>query len=59
MIHQKRGRPAKDNARVYRYNVRVTEEEHAMLDKIAVKTGLSKSNILRAALRLYYSMRFE
>ena len=59
MSENKRGRPVKETARRRIINIRLTEEEYDMLDKISFKTGLNKSNIIRAAVRVYYNLRFQ
>lgn len=59
MSEKKRGRPVKETVRNRVLRVRVSDEEMDILDTIAEKTRMSKSNIIRAALILYYSMRCQ
>lgn len=56
MAGKKRGRPVKSTARKYFIKVRVNEDEADMINKIQAITGLNTSNIIRAALQLYYHM---
>ena len=54
MSEKKRGRPSKESVKWYIVKARLDDDEHAMLDKLHAVTRLSRSNIMRAALRLYY-----
>lgn len=56
---KKRGRPVKENVKWYVVKARMDDDEYAMLDKLHAVTGLSRSNIMRAALRLYYHMTLK
>ena len=59
MSEKKRGRPVKPGGRTYQYRIRLTEKEHNLLEFISSESGLPKSTIFRAALQLYYAMRYE
>lgn len=59
MAEKKRGRPVKVDVRTRRVVIRLSDEEWALLDKVHALTGMSISNIVRAALRLYVGMRFN
>lgn len=59
MIEKKRGRPVKKNTKTHRVVIRLDDDEYAILDRVVAKTGMARAHIMRAALRLYYSMRFE
>ena len=54
MESKKRGRPAKEVARSHIVRTRLSDEELRMFDEIQERTGMTKSNILRAAIRVYY-----
>ena len=51
------GRPRKVDARRYRFEVRLSEEEMTLLDELHRDTGMNISNIMRAALATYATMR--
>lgn len=51
----KRGRPCTDDARKNQYRLRMTDDELDMLDYIVEKTGKTKAEILREALRSSYN----
>ena len=59
MESKKRGRPVKGNSRSYQFRIRLTEHEREVLEFISNDTGLPKSTVLRAALQLYYAMKYE
>lgn len=59
MAEKKRGRPVNKTARWHYVNVRLDDDEYAMLDKLRAVTGLSTSKIIRAALQLYYHMTIQ
>lgn len=52
----KRGRPAKEGSKNKQYKMRMSEKEVAMLEYMADKKGLSKSEIVRDSLRTYYNL---
>ena len=43
----KRGRPPLDDARRYQYTLHLNDEEQAMFDYVAERTGKNKADILR------------
>jgi hypothetical protein len=57
-ISKRRGRPPKESARSYRYQIRLNAQEHDILEFISHSTGLPKSTIFRAALQTYYELRY-
>lgn len=58
MAEKKRGRPVKGSSKKYRLEIRMGAEDKDLLDELVMFTGMGKSKIMLAALRLYYSMRF-
>ncbi len=52
---RKRGRPLKDGARRRFLGVRLTDDEADMLSHLGIEFGLSPSEIMRKALRMYYN----
>ena len=54
MESKKRGRPVKDITRSNFARLRLNSSEYEMLEELQSLTGMSKSNILRGALRVYY-----
>lgn len=59
MAEKKRGRPVKSNGRTYQYRIRLNRRELDILEFISQESGMPKSTIFRAALQLYYAMRYE
>lgn len=59
MAETKRGRPVKTDSRSYQYRIRLNRRERDILEFISNESGMPKSTILRAALQLYYAMRYE
>lgn len=53
---KKRGRPCKDDHRTEYLKVRLSEEEYERLDRMAYYNDTTKSDIVRRALRFFYSM---
>ena len=51
-----RGRPRKEGSKNKRCELRLTEEELRMLDQLSTETEISKSDILRGALRSAYNL---
>lgn len=58
MSEVRRGRPVKGTSKKYRLEIRMGAEDKDILDELAIATGMSRSKIVLAALRLYYAMRF-
>ena len=59
MAEKKRGRPVKEVTKWYVVKARIDDDEHAMIDVLRSKTGMTTSKIIRAAIRLYYHMTFK
>lgn len=53
---KKRGRPRKDGAKREFLAVRLDENEVDILEEMRVRTGLSKSEIIRKALKTSYNL---
>ena len=51
----KRGRPLETNARGQSFIFRMADDERKMLDDVSDKTKLSKSDVMRNALKMYYN----
>jgi len=52
MPNKKRGRPATENPKSVRVDVRLTEEELQMLDKYCSKKGVSRPQGLRDGIKV-------
>lgn len=59
MAEVKRGRPVKETSKKYRLEIRLGVEDKDILDELVLRTGMSRSKIMLAAMRLYYAMRFK
>lgn len=53
---KKRGRPLKEDSKHNQYRLRMTEKDFEMLEYMADKKGLSKADIIRNSLHMYYSL---
>ena len=53
---KKRGRPLKEGAKHNQYRLRMTEKDIEILEYMANKKGLSKADIIRNSLQMYYSL---
>ena len=51
----KRGRPLKEDSKCNQYRLRMTEKDFEMLAYMANKKGLSKADIIRNSLHMYYT----
>ena len=47
MTRTKRGRPPKEDSKIYQYRVRLSFEELDMLEELCCRTGKTKAEILR------------
>ena len=47
-------RPKKENPRTRFVNIRLTNDEHDILQHLADKLGLSCSDVIRQALKVYF-----
>lgn len=47
-----RGRPKKDITKALQHNLRLTEQEDIMLDTLAEKMGVSRSEVIRKGLAI-------
>jgi hypothetical protein len=52
IVGAKRGRPVSENAKNYRYSVRLDEYTMHALEEISFNTGKSKSEVVREGLQL-------
>ena len=52
----KRGRPLKEGAKHNQYRLRMTKKDIEILEYMANKKGLSKADIIRNSLQMYYSL---
>lgn len=52
---RRRGRPLKDKARRMFLGVRLSEDEADMLNHLEIEFGLTPSETVRKALRMYYN----
>lgn len=59
MIEKKRGRPVKDSSKKYRLEIRMGSEDKDILEELVAATGMGRTKIMLAALRLYYAMRLN
>lgn len=55
-IKRGRGRPLRDGARRRVRGVRFDDDEEAMLEHLEIEFGMSISDIIRKAVRIYYNM---
>ena len=53
--HKKRGRPPKETIKSIQCHIRMTEEENSVLNYLAEKKGMTKTEIINEALKLMYS----
>lgn len=56
MTVKKRGRPVKVSSRRRKFDIRLNEDELDMLDFITWNTGLSKAEVFRKALKMYFEI---
>lgn len=54
-----RGRPLKDDARRIRFDMLMGENEDDMLKHLTIETDMSKSEIMRKALTVYYNIKMR
>lgn len=54
---EKRGRPPKEKSKNSRFEVRMTPEQMAQLDRLSTETGETKTDVLMKALDIYYKMK--
>lgn len=52
---KKRGRPGKDNARIFSRSVKLSEEEKVMLWNASQQLNISEPEVIREGIRLIYS----
>lgn len=55
-MSKKRGRPVTDGAKSNRCEVRMTDEELEQLEYMIDKTGLTKTEVVRNALKMYHNL---
>lgn len=53
---KKRGRPLKEGSKHNQYRLRMTDKDLEMLEYMSEKKGLSKADIIRNSLQMYYSL---
>jgi hypothetical protein len=56
-LAERRGRPVYGKAKDDQYRLRIDSEERAMLEFLAEKDGISKSEAIRRSLRMYYNLK--
>ena len=54
-----RGRPLKDGAKRIRFDMLMGESEDDMLKHLTIETDMSKSEIMRKALTVYYNIKMR
>lgn len=54
-----RGRPLKDGAKRVRFDMLMDESEAEMLNHLNIETDMSKAEIIRKALVVYYNMKIR
>ena len=54
-----RGRPLKDGAKRIRFDMLMDESEGEMLNHLNIETDMSKAEIMRKALVVYYNMKIR
>ena len=54
-IKRGRGRPKKDDGYSERLDMRISEDEVKMFDLLELKTGCTRSDIIRKSVRGYYA----
>lgn len=54
---ERRGRPVYGKAKDDQYRLRMDSEERAMLEYLAEIDGISKSEVVRRSLRMYYNLK--
>ena len=59
MAEKKRGRPVKEFSKKYRLEIRMGPEDKDILEELVATTGMGRTKIMLAALRLYYAMRLN
>lgn len=50
-----RGRPKKEESRRKVYGVRFSEDEETMLKHLEIETGMTTTDLVRKAVKLYYN----
>lgn len=53
---KKRGRPLKEDHKGFRCEIRMTEEEHDILDYLVEKKDMSKTELVNKALKMLYNL---
>lgn len=57
MGERKRGRPPKDDSKIYQYRVRLSFEELDMLEELCCRTGKTKAEVLRNGILIQRNAR--
>lgn len=52
-IKKKRGRPLKRDAKRYRWDLRINDDQRELLDALIAKTGKTRTQIVGEALDMY------
>ena len=55
-MEKKRGRPRSDAVRDKQYRLCMSEEEYDELNYMSYKSGLSRADVIREALRMYSNL---
>lgn len=55
-MEKKRGRPATDDPKRYRCEIRMTEDERDMLDYLAYRKDMSKTDVVNKAIKTLYNL---
>ena len=58
-VKRGRGRPKVDGSRRKITSVRLDDEERGMIEHLEIETGMSTTEIIRKALRLYYPIEIN
>ena len=53
---KKRGRPATDDPKRYRCEIRMTEDERDMLDYLTYRKDMSKTDVINKAIKMLYNL---
>lgn len=56
ILKKRRGRPKKKGAKSHRLDVRITDDQHDILNDLTARTGKTKTDIVKEAIDLYEMM---
>lgn len=56
-MEKRRGRPKSEGTKQKRIDIRLTENEYSMLEFVCDEIGITKTEAVREALRIYYNLK--